>query len=408
MPRRSILMLTTDQAIDRRILLQAAALDADGWDVTVLAPPGPQAADEPCVVRVGSSAAAPPPRGSAAVLRAYRLVRALVPADAAWLSWLRNATWQHLLPPDVFLQRLFAPAAAGMRADIVVAHDLPVLAAAASIAAHHRAKLVYDSHELYCEQELPEATRRMWAAIERREIGACDAVITVNPAIAGEFARRYGLASVHVIQNAAPATVEPPASQRLFHAAFGLDPSVQIVLLQGGLSAGRNLEALIDAVPLLASPAIHVVFLGNGQLERSLAARAGAAGVAGRVHFHPAVHFRALDAWTASADVGVIPYQPTCLNNLYCTPNKLFEFVAAGLPMIATDLPELRRLIAGYDIGRLAGTGSPPELAAAIDALLGNPSEVERLRRNLIEARRRLNWASEAERLVAIYRGLAT
>src|SRR5581483_7458880 len=81
----------------------------------------------------------------------------------------------------------------------IMAHDLPVLPAAVAAAKHHGARLVYDSHELYCEQEFEPQLQRMWSAIERRVIGACDTVITVNRSIAGELKRRYDLRNVDVV-----------------------------------------------------------------------------------------------------------------------------------------------------------------------------------------------------------------
>jgi glycosyltransferase involved in cell wall biosynthesis len=406
--RGKILMLTTDRVIDRRIVQEADSLDADGWQVTILAPPARHVEDHPRVIRIGSHAAVAPSSRSAALLRTYQIVRSLVPADAAWLAWLRNAVWRHAIGPDVFLQHLFTPAAEQMAADIVVAHDLPVLAAAAAAARFHKAKLAYDSHELYCEQEFPLATRRMWSSIERREIHACEAVITINPSIAGELARRYGLSNVHVIHNAARADGEPPPNRGMFHRTFALDPGSRILLFQGGVTAGRNLETLVDAMTLVTAPGLHLVFLGGGQLEKSLRARAGAAGIGGRVHFHRSVHPRDLLDYTACADLGIIPYQPTCLNNLYCTPNKLFEFIAAGLPMIATDLPELRRLVVENGIGRVADTSSPAPLAAAIDGLARHEAAMQALRRNVAQARRRMNWECEEKTLIDIYRRLGT
>jgi glycosyltransferase involved in cell wall biosynthesis len=126
---------------------------------------------------------------------------------------------------------------------------------------------------------------------------------------------------------------------------FGLPVDKRIVLLQGGLSAGRNLEVLVDAMHYVKDPSVVLVVLGDGLLLRSLQKMAQQEGLAGRVYFHAAVPQNELLELTAAADAGVIPYQATCLNNHYCTPNKLFEFIAAGLPILATDLPEIRRLV---------------------------------------------------------------
>jgi glycosyltransferase involved in cell wall biosynthesis len=153
-------------------------------------------------------------------------------------------------------------------------------------------------------------------------------------------------------------------------------------------------------------PALHLVFLGDGALKSRLARRAETVGVGGRVHFHPAVAQGDLLRHTASADLGIIPYQATCLNNLYCTPNKLFEFIAAAVPVLATDLPELRRLIAGNHIGLMMDSASPQAIARTLDGIVADQARREQLRGNVIDARSRLNWAAEGKILVDIFRRL--
>jgi glycosyltransferase involved in cell wall biosynthesis len=400
-----ILMLTTDQSIDRRILLEAEALAADDWQVTILAMPGAGPQD-PRVLRVAPGGRNGAARTEWAILRLYRFARRFVSMNGPWMGRLKSAVWRHLISPDEFARRLMLPEALRHRADVVVAHDLPILRTAAEAAAHHGARLVYDSHELYCEQEFEPGLQRIWSGIEGRAIGACDAVITVNPSIARELENRYGLTRVAVVQNAERADKPAPAKGRLFHQAFGLDPAALVVLFQGGLLAGRNLETLVDAMAWITIPAVHLVFLGDGALARKLSQRAEIAGVAARVHFHPAVAQGELLRYTASADLGIIPYQATCLNNLYCTPNKLFEYVAAAVPMLASDLPELRRLIAGNDIGLMMDASTPQAIARALDGIAADGANLARLRRNVIEARRRLNWAEESKVLIDIFRRL--
>jgi len=404
-PMPKILMLTTDQAIDRRILLEAEALTTDGWDVTILAMPG-SGPDPPNVVRIAANGWTKSLQKEWTILSLYRFARRWISMNGAWAGRARSAVWRHWISPDEFARRLMLPEALRDPADVVVAHDLPILPTAVETAKHHGAKLVYDSHELYCEQEFEPRLQRMWSAVEARTIGACDAVITVNPSIARELMTRYGLARVEVVENAERADGPAPAKGRLFHQAFGLDAAAIVVLFQGGLIAGRNLETLVDAMAFVTTPAVHLVFLGDGALAKKLSRRAENRDVNGRVHFHPAVAQGDLLRYTASADLGIIPYQPTCLNNLYCTPNKLFEYVAAAVPMLATDLPELRRLIAGNDIGLMIDTTSPAAIAGAIDSAAADLAQLRRLRSNVEEARRRLNWSEESKTLVGIFRKL--
>src|SRR5262249_9575725 len=154
----------------------------------------------------------------------------------------------------------------------------------------------------------------------------------------------------------------------------------RIALYQGGVLAERNLETLVKAARFLRDPRARIVFMGAGDHLPPLKALAARLGVADRVLFHPEVAQDDLLRHTRAAHVGVIPSQATCLNNYYCTPNKLFEFIAVGLPIVATDLPELRRFVAGYRIGSVGDTSSPEKLAALIEALMSSDEALAQAR----------------------------
>jgi glycosyltransferase involved in cell wall biosynthesis len=264
---------------------------------------------------------------------------------------------------------------------------------------------VYDSHELYSEQDFSDRERRRWTEIEAKYIGACDVVITVNQSIATELEQRYGLSGVRVIYNAERAQGTPPASRRL-HEAFALSAEKRIVLLQGGLSAGRNLEVLVDAMRYVQHPDVVLVVLGEGLLLHRLQQIARQEGLKGRVFFHAAVPQGALLGLTAAAEAGVIPYQSTCLNNHYCTPNKLFEFIAAGLPILATDLPEIRRIVEGHGIGLVGDTSSPRKLAALMDDFFSDTQRLAAWKARAAVARQSICWEQEEKKLAEIYEGL--
>lgn len=399
---RRILMLCTDRRIDRRISLQADSLEEDGWQVTILAMPLDQPTPEtdPRVVRLG--AAGMQARREGRVLAIYRVVRRHLPMNGRLMRLLKSFAWRFLVDQERFYLNLFLADGRRHTAEIVVAHDLPMLAVGRVLAEKFGARLVYDSHELYSEQEFSPAQRAAWAKIERRHIHACDRVITVNPSIAKELQTRYGLAEVEVILNAERVGQLPPRSTYL-HSHFGIPEAHRILLFQGGLSATRNLVELVEAMARLSDRTLHLVLLGDGQLWHNLQRLVGQRGLQEQVHLHPAVAQAELLAVTAAADAGVIPYQGICLNNYYCTPNKLFEFVAAGLPILASDLPELRRLVEDQQIGRVADLSTPAAIATAIADFFADEQRLLRWRDNLLEVRRELSWEREGERLKRIY-----
>ena len=403
---RKILMLSTDVQIDRRILLQADSLEEDGWNVTILAIHHGNVAsispDDSRVVRLGQDGVSP--RKVSVLLSAYRILRRFLPMDGFLMRAARAFGWRFLVVQESFYLNMFLQDGLKNNADVVVSDDLPMLAVGRALADSFDAKLVYDSHELYCEQEISRSQRLRWERVERRYISSCDHVITVNSSIARELEKRYGIAGVAVIHNAD--RVEPlEVRSRYLHDYFDIPYEHYVLLLQGGFSEGRNLIVLVEGFSLVNTACIHLVFLGDGVLAEELRKRSVGA-LSGRLHIHQSVPQKDLLAITASADAGVIPYLATCLNNYYCTPNKLFEFIAAGLPVLGSDLPEIRRFIKGYSIGEVADFSSEHSIAGAIDDFFSDHLRLMGWKNRLLSVRQEVCWQKESEILKNIYRNL--
>lgn len=398
---RLVVMLTADRQIDRRITLEADSLESAGWQVVIVGMPLDSGQDHDArVVRIGGDAGAAMRENL--ILVAYRWLRGCLPMNGAVMRWLKRMAWRYFVNQESFYTRLFLATALRYSPRVFVAHDLPMLPVAASAARACGARLVYDSHELYSEQEFSDHERHKWAQIEARHIGACDVVVTVNPSIAAELKRRYALSGVRVIYNA-DRTSQAPAESRSLHEVFGLSADKKIVLMQGGLSAGRNLEVLVDAMRYVQNPSVVLVVLGDGLLLHRLQKLAQQEVLLGRVYFHAAVPQNALPELTAEADAGVIPYQATCLNNYYCTPNKLFEFIAAGLPILATDLPEIRRMVHEREIGLVGDTSTPQNMAALLDDFFSDEQRFAAWKARVLVARQDICWEQEEKKLVEIY-----
>ena len=125
----------------------------------------------------------------------------------------------------------------------------------------------------------------------------------------------------------------------------------KIILYQGGFSPGRGIEDLVDAAQY-GSPHWHFVFMGEGPVASYIRSKIKQGTCGGsKVHILPSVPRADLEVWSSGADFGVIPYRNTCLNNLYCTHNKLWEYPAAGVPIIATGLIEIKRRIDQFSCG---------------------------------------------------------
>ena len=176
-----------------------------------------------------------------------------------------------------------------------------------------------------------------------------------------------------------PRFAEPARGTRI-RDRLGLADALPVVLYQGGLQPGRGLEDLVAAVPAL--PPCHLVFIGGGRLLAALAGMAAERGLGRCVHFLPTVPLAELLAWTASADIGVQPIRNTCLNHLSTNSNKLFEYAMAGLPVVASDFPEIRRVVRENDIGLLFDPETPGALAAALGRLVADAELRARLAGN--------------------------
>jgi glycosyltransferase involved in cell wall biosynthesis len=297
--------------------------------------------------------------------------------------------------------------AMGQHFDVYHAHDLNTLPVAAAAARSTGRPLVYDSHELYPDVSgLSRKERVIWRRIEPRLIGRASRVVTVCESIAGELVDRYGIARPQVLLNCPPiATAPADPSARPLRVKAGLEDSDEpIVLYQGGFAPGRGLDTLIDAAAHLRRGV--VVLMGWGAIEKELAQRIRERGLDEKVRIIPPANRADLLEYTAGADVGVIPYQPVGLNNLYTTPNKLFEYVAANVPVAGSAVPEITRFLSEYGLGATFDPYDPRDMAATIEGLLDDPERLREIRANASAAAGILNWEREQEKLLRIYEEL--
>lgn len=408
-------MFTTDARIDRRILLEASSLEAAGFSVVIVSPSGEIrgriAETAPNADRNGANLTDSPavPRGnlSAAILRSYRQLRSLLQALGIDAGILRSLFWRIQRRPDRYYRRLFGDSIRHLSARVYVAHDLPMLPVAVAAALKNGGKVVYDSHELYPDQEFSVSEQDMWRRLEERYIRQANLVITINDSIAHEMARRYGIKTPAVIRNCdlIPSQGVDEDDDYLRH-HFCLDPETKLILFHGGLLPNRNLENLVRALKCVGDARVVLVILGDGPMAGSLRRLIEDLGLGGRVLMHAAVPQERLISVVRSADAGTIPYQANNLNMLYCTPNKLFELIAARVPVLASDLPEIRKIVTSYGIGSVGDMSTPERIAELLAGFLDDGNLKAKLRSGLEAAAQDLSWEKEGERLVREYRNL--
>ena len=230
--------------------------------------------------------------------------------------------------------------------------------------------------------------------------------MTVNRAYADVMAERFRVRLPAIVMNCSYRR-EHGEPGRLFHESLGLARDSRVVLYHGGLSPDRGIEQLVGALAFLPA-SVHAVFLGYGPLQGLLEESAGDAGLAGRLHVLRAVPPTELLDLVGSADVVAMPIQGTTLNHRLTTPNKLFEAMAVGVPVVASDLPGMAAIVDGTGCGVLCDPADPADIARAIRALLDATPEERAARRSrtLAAAQGTYSWEAQAEVLLEEYRRL--
>ncbi len=299
-----------------------------------------------------------------------------------------------------------------LQPDVLHAHDSNALVPVALAARRAGVPFVYDAHDLWLGRPrrdrsplyfaLSQVTYRL---IERAFVPRAAAVITVSRPIADHLARRYGLDRVELVHNYPDHL--PVAARDLRDRSDGSEIAAdrRLVLYLGALMGGRGLEELVDAAPDFDGA--DLVLLGSGPLEPELARRIGVAGTGERVHLLAPVPPDQVVDYAASADVGVSPIVPSCLNYRYSLPNKLFQYMAAGVPVVASDFPQVREVVRDSGCGLVVGTSRPADIAAAVNRILSDPGRALAMgQRGRAAVEERYNWSNAADVLLSVYAGL--
>ncbi len=302
--------------------------------------------------------------------------------------------------------RQFDTQVARFRPDVIHCHDLPTLPMGARIKRKSGCLLVYDSHEIFEDTAAnPPLVKWCLYRLQRRYSQDVDHFITVNDSLARLLNDRYPkLPPALVVKNAADPGFngQVAAGDSRIHSALGLEPDCRVLLFQGGFSAQRGLEHLLEAAMRL-EPEWKTVLMGWGSLEKRLHAKARRLDPGGkRIFFLPPVPPQELLAWTCGASLGIIPYEDSCLNHHFCTPNKLWEYPSAGVPILVSDLPELVKAVNEHGIGWVI---PPPTNASAIVEAIGRISsrQLHAARTRCLEFARHDHCGIYGQRLTRLY-----
>ncbi|GER89543.1 hypothetical protein KDW_37050 [Dictyobacter vulcani] len=319
-------------------------------------------------------------------------------AQGTWLKALSifvDGTWTLLKQP----------------ADVYHACELTALPACYLAARFRRKPLIFEAYELPL-QDIPHMTmsksRRLWYGLMKmclkHMLTRCSAVIAVSPPIITELQRRYHISRAILLRNIPcyRATLKTDTLRQ----QLKLPASTRIALYQGNLQPDRALDRLVRAAAYL-EPENIIVLLGQNigttraELEQLILLQK----VQQHVKILPPVPYEELDTWTASADIGltIIPLDYT-RNMKLCLPNKLFEYIQAGLPVLSSPLEAIQDILATYAVGKVVPSLDPAEVGIAINAMLNDPAELACMRANALRAAQEdLNWEQESRKLIGLY-----
>jgi glycosyltransferase involved in cell wall biosynthesis len=259
-------------------------------------------------------------------------------------------------------------------------------------------RVVYDVIDVILESNnyarVPRPVLAAYQAMERRWVRASDAIVTVNEPIATHLERTWRLAAPPtVLLNCQPRWTLPADQTDYIRTATGIPPERRIVLFLGRLGRERGLEQAADAV--LAQDDAALVLLGFGAWADRLREKDRDPRFLGRHFTLPPVHPDLVTAWTASADVSIIAVPANSLNQRLSSPNKFWESLTAGTPVIVgRELEVMRRIVEADDLGAVGNPADPADLARALRCLLDEPVALReaRRRRCLTVTRERYNW----------------
>ncbi len=280
---------------------------------------------------------------------------------------------------------------------VVNCHSLSVLPIGVAIKCFKKVKLIYDAHELETERNGLRGIRKIISKImEAALMPFVDELIVVCQSIADWYQKRYKLKKVHVIRNIPFYKELNSFKSNILKEKFKIGENETLFLYHGILEKGRGLEILKDAFKSVESDK-HLVIMGYGNLEDKI--KSWALDYS-NIHFHQAVGCEEVLKYASSADVGIALFQNTCLSYYYSLPNKLFEFLLSGIPVMVTDFPEMTAVIDEYDMGWRLHEDSE-KIIKVINSI--SPEELLIKKENVKKNNKHYDWNNDALKYTEIY-----
>lgn len=313
--------------------------------------------------------------------RAYKTKRFLLPFNKGFLFY---ATYNVRL----FFTLLF------FKKDILLANDLDTLPANFLVSKLQGKKLVFDSHELF--SEIPELidkpiVKNFWLRIEKTIIPKLKNCYTVCDSIANYYEKLYNT-PFKVIRNL-------PISKENTITKFSFSTNKKIILYQGAVNIGRGLELMIHTMKYLNNHLL--VIIGDGDIASKLQKQVATENMTSKVVFLGRIAPEKLQKLTPNAHVGISLEEDLGLNYRYALPNKIFDYIQSEVPVLVSDLPEMKQVVLTYKVGEVVKNRNPKLLAMQIEQIIKTD-----YKKALQKAKKELIWATEEKKLYTVFKKL--
>lgn len=373
MPKKIIISVTSDLVYDQRVHKVSQTLHEAGFEVTLV---GRQKKTS-----------------SKILIRDYETYRFKLIFESGFLFYI---TFQIRL----FLYLLFK------KSDIILSNDLDTLLPNYFISRIKRKKIIYDTHEYFTGvPELLERkfVRNVWKKIENYIFPKLPLVYTVNESIAKLYANEFGN-EIKIVRNLPflnTNTKDIDNINYLSHYQEIIKIKTPIILYQGAVNKDRGLEEMIDAMQQIEA---KLVIIGDGDVFSSL--KILAEKVKNKVYFTGYIPFEILPNFTKLATLGISLEKPTNINYKFASPNKVVDYMQSDVPILATNLIEIDKIITQYEIGKSLNWKNSNDIALAINDIIFDTHKLEFWKKNCQKAKKDLCWENEKQKLISLFESI--